>query len=67
VKTDKDEFGTISDIYVCGDCVTFRYSDEPANNRSICFNSHGKYSEWYKEQNPYSYKILQEYKESIGE
>jgi hypothetical protein len=62
IKTDHDDFGTISDIYVCGECVTFRYSDHLPDNRSICFEDLGRDFEWFIERNPYAYKILQDFK-----
>jgi hypothetical protein len=57
-KTDKDDFGTIADIYICDQCVTFRYSNDISDNRSICFKNKGEqYIKAYQD----IYSILQEF------
>lgn len=66
IRTDKDDCGTIADIYVCGETITFRYSDEGSDNRSISFNEDKKQRDWFVEWNPYAYQILCDFKESIS-
>jgi hypothetical protein len=61
VKTAKDDFGTLADMYVCGNSVIFRYGDEPSNNRSVCFDE--KDEQLAKHFQPF-YDILRDFKKN---
>lgn len=49
VKVDKDDFGTMCDMYVCNNVIIFRYSDEPSDNRAISMKTVDAFPESYQD------------------